>query len=296
MTKVGFQGISGSYSEGALLQLFKTPFTPNDVETIPLNNFKQVFSQLVTQELDYALVPIENSSTGTFYSLLDSVVKHSLYVCGEILHHERHCLLALPGATLDSIKEIRSQNYILDQCRTFVDGAQVTVSLTSDPAVAAKAVKDSGSLQIACIASKRAAKIYGLNVLMEGIEDDENITTRYALISKSQSTPERHLNPKTSISVTCKNQVGAFHKVLACFALRDINLLKVESRPSARSVSLAKPWEYVLYVDIDASLADTNLQKALEHLSEFSSVVLLGSYPRYQPPVEPVLGALGIGM
>ena len=178
-----------------------------------------------SNEIEYALLPIENSSTGTFHRVLDLILASECAIVGEVQYHERHCLVALPGTTLEDITDIRSQHYVLDQCQRFfasLEGKQVLVSQARDTAGAAAAIKSKDLKTTAAIAGARAAKMYGLQVLVKGIEDDANTITRYVLLSKNAIHPERHQAPLTMLAITCKNQVGAFFKVLSCFALRDI--------------------------------------------------------------------------
>lgn len=106
-------------------------------------------------------------------------------------------------------------------------------------------------------------------------------------------TPQRHESPKTSLSITIKNQIGSFHKVIAAFSLRDINIIKIDSRPSNRSISLTKTWEYVVFIDIDGSVTDERVERAISNLNEFCKVDVLGSYPRFFFQ-EAALGIVGL--
>jgi prephenate dehydratase len=127
---------------------------------------------------------------------------------------------------LEDIKEIRSQSYILDQCSQFLSSLEgskeIFVSQAKDSAQSAARIQSEKLKNVGAICGARAAQLYGLEVLQSGLEDDTNTMTRYVLVGTSPATPERHLNPKTFLAITCRNQVGAFFKVLSCFALRDI--------------------------------------------------------------------------
>jgi arogenate/prephenate dehydratase len=189
-----------------------------------------VFDALDKHELEYAFLPIENSTTGSFTQIYDLLQEKNCYVIGEYLMNESHCLLVSPSVqSIQELKEIRSQNLVLDQCQKFLTqetqsrkDLDLTVSLARDPAEAAQAIQTKNLTQTGVIAGEKAAEMYGLRVLVKGVEDSPNTLTRYALISKTFTHPERHVTPKTLVAMTCKNQTGAFFKVLSCFALRDI--------------------------------------------------------------------------
>ncbi|KNC99039.1 uncharacterized protein SPPG_05990 [Spizellomyces punctatus DAOM BR117] len=299
--KVGFQGQKGAYSEGALVELFgsQARWAGNAVEPVGFETFAEVFDAIQNQSVQYGLIPIENSSTGTFHFTYDLLLRHSLYIVGEYQYHEKHCLVALPEVKLEDITQIKSHPYVIDQCRKFLANLDKRIAITQaqDTASSAASIEREKLTTTAAIAGARAANIYNLNILKEGIEDDENTVTRYVLISRTPIQPERHQDPRTSISLWLKNQVGMFHKAISAFALRDINISKIESRPSTRSIQLSKPWEYVLYIDVDGSSLDAPLANAIKNLEEFASHVrVLGSYPRYQPPAQRPTGVFGIGM
>ncbi|KAJ3288164.1 hypothetical protein HK104_008313 [Borealophlyctis nickersoniae] len=302
-TKVGFQGHKGAYSEGAALELFSTQpcFAFNGLTTLGFDSFDQLFEAVKNGSVDYGIIPIENSSVGTFYANYDLLRQHDLSIVGEYEYHEKHCLLALPGVKLEDLTEIRSHPYAIDQCRRFLTstGPKRTVAQATDTAGSAADIKAKGLKTAAAIAGARAAKLYDLAILQSGIEDDANTVTRYVLIKPAPlaTPPERHLEPRTSVCVLVQNRVGAFHKVVAAFALRDINIHKLESRPSTRSIQKSKPWEYFLYIDVDGSTSDPPVANALTNLKEFATeVAVLGSYPRYRPPPETPMGPVGIGM
>ncbi|KAI9000036.1 Prephenate dehydratase-domain-containing protein [Gaertneriomyces semiglobifer] len=297
--KVGFQGQKGAYSETAVLELFASQRKLQEQIPEPLgyHSFSNVFDAVQNDEVDYGLVPIENSSTGTFHFTYDLLIKYSLYIVGEFQFHESHCLLALPGVNLEDITKVQSHPYAIDQCRGFLSSLDKTVviSQTPDTATSAAEIATQRLETTAAIAGRRAAEIYNLAILKEGIEDTRGTITRYVLVARRPITPERHEEPRTSLSLMMRNQVGAFHKAVAAFALRDINIAKLESRPVTSSIQMSRPWEYMLYVDVDGSTSDTPLQNALKHLEEFAQIRMLGSYPRHIPPRQPRIGPLGIG-
>ncbi|KAJ1558112.1 hypothetical protein HK096_003489 [Nowakowskiella sp. JEL0078] len=297
---VAFQGIHGAHSEEALLSLFKDSKWEN-VIVLPkgVTSFEKVFDAIQSNEVKYGFVPVENSATGTYHFIYDMLYSNSVYIVGEYCHHDNHCLLAAKGTSINSLTKIISHSYAFDQCRYFIAtlSGEIQLSQSSDTAVSAAMIKSENLENTAAIASLTAAKIYDLKVLKESIEDNPDVVTRYLLISKSRETPERHMSPRTSFSLTLKNQIGSFFKALSCFALRDINVLKVESRPSVRSIQLSRPWEYILYIDVDGAESDFQIQNAIKNLEEFAlTVIVLGSYPRYQNSGNRANTTLGIGM
>jgi prephenate dehydratase len=242
--------------------------------------------------IDVGILPIENSIAGTFFAVLDLLVKHNLNIVGEYEHDEIQCLVGLPGLKVKDISEIHSHPYAFDQCRPFLatmQGKKLVQSL--DTAASCEEIQKSGLKNVAAIASSRAAALYGLQVLQE---IDTSAVTRYVLVAKQPIVPERHMSPRTSLEIVLKNQVGAIMKAVTVFSHRDINIAKVESRPSSRSIRLQKPWEYIVYMDVDAGINDAKMEKALSHLNELGSVRVLGSYPRYQQPAEQTVFAYGV--
>ncbi|KAL2916457.1 hypothetical protein HK105_203890 [Polyrhizophydium stewartii] len=298
--RVGFEGQPGAHSETVAVSLFSTQpeFRNRGLETVGHESFEKVFEAVATSQLDYGVLPLENSVTGTFYKVLDLLHRHSLHIVGETIRHEQHNLVALPGVTLDEITEVRSHPFAIEQCRGFLGtlGKHVAIGQSLDTAASALEIKTHGLRHTAAIVSMRAAEMYGLAVLQRGVEDDPNNVTRYVLVAREPIAPQRHTDPRTTVSVALKNQTGAMFKALACFSMREINICKIESRPSPRSIRLAKPWEYILYIDVDGSIADPPVANALRHLQELAVVRVLGSYPRYPQPSEPSVGLFGIGM
>jgi prephenate dehydratase len=211
---------------------------------------------------------------------------------GEYEHAIEQCLAAKPGASLLDIKEVLSHPYAFEQCRPFLASLPgKKLVQTFDTASACRQIQESESNLCAAVASVRAAQLYGLEVLAR-IENSS--ITRYALVSRTPIIPERHLNPRTTFQVNLKNQVASLMKAVSAFAMRDINISKIESRPSSRSIILRKPWEYVVYIEVDAGMNDPRMAKAIANIEEFGGVKILGSYPRYQQIYERVGLSVGV--
>jgi chorismate mutase/prephenate dehydratase len=180
----------------------------------------------------------------------------------------------LPGETLAGIKVIYSHPQALAQCEEFLRKLKAEIVPTYDTAGSAKRIKEASLKGSAAVASKRAAQIYGLEILAEGIETNPNNYTRFFVISKKKAEPSP--KSKTSLVFSTKNLPGALYACLGAFANRDINLTKLESRPSRD-----KPWEYVFYVDFEGHIDDPVSQEAMTELKQTTNFIkILGSYPR----------------
>jgi prephenate dehydratase len=268
--KIAFQGESGAYSEQAAFNYF------GNVETRPSESFEVVFDTVVSGECEYGLIPIENSLAGSIHQNYDLLLRHDLHIVGEYLLRVQHCLITLPGVNKEAIKKAISHPQALGQCAAYLRRLGIQAEAVYDTAGSVKMLKVSGRRDTAAIASRRAAEIYGMQILEEGIEDNPENYTRFLAIAKEAIQPEGEA--KTSIVFTLKNQPGALFKALSVFALRDIDLTKIESRPLQ-----GKPWEYLFYIDFMGSIYEAPILKALDHLSEYATMLrVLGSYRRYK--------------
>src|SRR5215211_4722371 len=269
--RVAFQGEPGAYSEQAVFNYF------GDVETQPCESFEIVFDSVVSAECDYGLIPIENSLAGSIHQNYDLLLRHDLHIIGEYLLRVQHCLIALPGVQKNEIKKVISHPQALGQCAAYLRGLGVKAESVYDTAGSVKMLKESSARDTAAIASRRAAEIYGMQILEEGIEDNAENYTRFLAISRTPAEgPDGEA--KTSIVFTLKNQPGALFKALSVFALRDIDLTKIESRPLQ-----GKPWEYLFYIDFIGAAHEEITRKALDHLGEYALMLrVLGSYPSYK--------------
>jgi prephenate dehydratase len=268
--KVAFQGEPGAYSEQAVFDYFGA------VETEPCESFDLVFDSIVSGVCNFGLIPIENSLAGSIHQNYDLLLRHELHIIGEYPLRVRHCLIALPGVKKEDIKTAISHPQALGQCAAYLRGLGIRAETAYDTAGSVKLLKESGAQDTAAIASRRAAELYGMQILEEGIEDNPENYTRFLAISQTSVQPESE--SKTSIVFTLKNQPGALFKALSVFALRDIDLTKIESRPLQ-----GKPWEYLFYIDFIGATHEETVRKALDHLGEYALMLrVLGSYPRYK--------------
>jgi prephenate dehydratase len=216
------------------------------------------------------VLPLENSVGGTIHRNYDLLLEHELPITGEVELDVVHCLQALPGTKLEDIKVVYSHPQALAQCERYLKDLGVTVEAVYDTAGGAKLIAEQKQAGAAALASRRAAEVFGLEVLQEAVQDNEFNITRVALVGGALP-PEAN---NTTIVFALPSTPGALFKALSVFALRDINLTKLESRPMR-----GRPWEYLFYVEVDARRDDLPCARALTHLAEFAKWSrVLGSY------------------
>jgi prephenate dehydratase len=268
---VAFQGEIGAYSEEAVLALFPA------CRVVPLPSFERVFEAVEAGSVSAGVVPIENSLHGSVHANYDLLKEHSLVITAEVQLRIRHHLLAPAGASLRSVRRVLSHPQALGQCRDFLRTRLPDAEIVPayDTAGAAKKVAESGEPGDAAIASASAAREYGLQVLASAIESNPNNFTRFLALNRSADSARVLTQPKTSVLYVPRDNIpGALFKSLAVFALRDIDLFKIESRPLVGS-----PGQYIFYLDLAGSAADETVARALDHLSEIAAFVkVLGSY------------------
>jgi len=219
-------------------------------------------------------VPMENSIGGTIHRNYDLLVDHELSITGEVEIDVVHCLQALPGTAIADVKTVYSHPQALAQCEQYLKQLGVTVEAVYDTAGGAKLVKEQNLTNAAALASRRAAEVFGLEVLQEAVQDYEFNITRFFVIGGAQ--PQEA--DKTTIVFALPSTPGSLFKALSVFALRDINLSKLESRPMR-----GRPWEYLFYVDIEARRDDLQTGRALTHLAEFAKWTrVLGTYKGWE--------------
>ncbi len=278
MSAVAFQGELGAYSEAAVRSAFGGEAAP-----VPCESFRDVFEALSSGRVERAVVPVENSLHGSVHPTYDLLQQFHPTITGERTLRIRHCLLGPPGATADSVRIVRSHPQALGQCDGYLRRHGYRAEPDYDTAGAAKHVAQLGDPSIAAIAARRAAEVYGLTILDSGIEDAATNFTRFLLLAGQPDDAPNPVGPmKTSLVFTLGDVPGALFKALAVFALRDIDLLKIESRPLRQPTDprRAAPWPVAFYVDLLADADGEPCRRALDHLRELAPLVrVLGSYP-----------------
>ncbi len=266
---VAYQGEPGAYSEEAAIRFFG-PSTKG----VPRETLDGAFEAVHNGEAPFAMVAVENSLEGSITRAYDLLLDSPLMICGETELRISHCLIALEGATLDTIKYVYSHPQALGQSRSFLSHLNAELIPASDTAGSVKMIKEQGRRDSAAVASARAAELYGLKILAKEIEDNPHNFTRFFVLSKEDSPPTG--NDKTSIVFTLKHKPGALYDCLREFAGRRINLTKLESRPTRHQV-----WEYNFYMDFSGHREEKDVAEALKALEEHAVFVkILGSYPR----------------
>lgn len=265
MIFVSFQGEHGSYSESAAFSYFN-----ERIKTIPLHTFIDVLKYTKNDRTQYSIIPIENSLEGSIGENYDLLYSTRLTIMGEVYHRVRHCLIGI--GSLEDLDMIYSHPQALGQCRKFIQKYDLKTISTYDTAGSVKIIKKINKKNIACIASKEAANIFKMPIIKSGIEDHKNNYTRFLILSKI-GTHETG-NDKTSIIFSLKHEPGALYKIIKRFYNKNINLIRIESRPIKHMT-----WKYNFYVDFEGHINNTKIKKILEYIKK--DVIFLkisGSY------------------
>lgn len=265
---VGFQGEIGAYSEKAINLYF------SKASSKAYKTFSDLFDALENEQIELAILPIENSIEGSVTESYELLLKSKVTVVGEINVKIEHCLISHHDTSKDDIDVIYSHTQALGQCKAYLKNSGCDAVTTYDTAGSVKMIKEKNMKRAAAIASKDAAKLYDMSVIEENIQDHEDNFTRFFCLSKipTKSTG----NDKTSIVFSAGDVAGSLYKALKEFADGDINLTKLESRLTRK-----KAWEYNFYLDFEGHIDDENCKKAIQELVNLgSSVKILGSYPR----------------
>jgi prephenate dehydratase len=265
--KVAIQGELGSFSQEAAGRMLMR------ASVLPCARSAEVFDRIENRSVRAAVIPIENSLAGSVAEHFDLLLTRDVFIHAEFHLRIRHNVIAPPGVALRDLRRVFSHPVALDQCRNFFRSRPTVQAIPFyDTAGSVRHVIAEGWKDAAAIAPKQAAQQYGGRVLLAGIEDDQQNFTRFLLIDRSKKIGRG--SNKTSIAFALKNVPGALFKALSVFALRDISLSKIESRPMR-----GHPWEYVFFVDMLRG-DDDPARNALHHLAEVAEFVkVLGVYP-----------------
>ncbi|MBK8480690.1 MAG: prephenate dehydratase [Proteobacteria bacterium] len=269
--RVAFQGERGAYSHLAAQALLG----PN-VEVLPCVSFDEVFDTVASGAAERGVVPVENSLAGTIHRVYDLMIRHSLHIVGEHALRIAHSLIAAPGVALEDVRVVLSHPQALAQCEHRLRALGLKSEVAYDTAGAVKLLAESGRRDAAALASPLAAEVYGMQVLREELQDHEHNYTRFAVLNREALTERPSGDLKISVALSLHNEPGALFKALAVFALRNLDLTKIESRPLP-----GRTWEYLFYIDFVSDDFANKGRRALGHLEEICGMLkVLGVYPR----------------
>ena len=276
--RVAFQGELGAFSEEAVHRYFG-----EGVEPVPSREFTDVGKAVLAGEVDYGLLPIENSLAGSVVPSYDVLASGELQIVGEVITPIHHCLLGVHGAAIDELKRVLSHPVALMQCTRLLRSLpHIEAVAVYDTAGAAKEIADSGDRANGAIAAARAAERYGLDVLLHNVEDRPDNQTRFLLVARQGVRPPRSAaarhdgSMKTAVLVDTRNIPGALLQVLSPFSERNINLSKLESRPAG------EPWSYRFFLEMDADAQSPAAQDALHEVgAKAVNLQILGTYLRW---------------
>jgi prephenate dehydratase len=265
--KAGFMGRVGSFSHKACRQYFG-----DSVEARPLPTFHAIFEAIKAGQIDYGVIPLENSLSGSIHENYDLLREYDLQLIGELQIRIMQNLLAKPGTEIGSIRRVLSHPQGFEQCRRFLsqyDWEHVAVSDTAGAAERVAAAENPGD---AAIANQTAAEHYGLAIIVQGIEDNPRNFTRFVVVSREPI--ERRKAVKTALICTARNEPGALFSILQVFADNRINMIKLESRPIP-----GEPWKYMFYIDLEADLQSPEMEAVRQEIAAKSEYLkILGCY------------------
>ncbi len=273
--EIGILGPEGTFSETAAMRWLKDG---GRIDNFAIKYYETIFDvseSIVKKEVNYGIVPIENSlegSVGDTLDVLSSENADEMQIVGEVLVPIRICLLF--NGSFPEIKKIVSHHHALAQCKQFIRERLKGVALKSVDSTASAAKLAAESEEIAALASAEAAKMYGVNILAEDVQDKDSVT-RFVVLSSSGIKAAPTGKDKTSILLYVKERPGALYEVLGEFALRGLNLTKIESRPSKRALG-----DYMFYIDCEGHLEEAKIKEALEGVEKKAAMLkILGTYP-----------------
>lgn len=267
--RVAFQGARGAFSEEAAVRLLG-----KGIEVVPCATFEELYRALGEDRADLVLAPAENSLIGSIHRSQDLLLQSFLYIVGEVIHPVVHCLIACPGASLETIRRVQSHPAALAQCeRFFAAYPHFQKVVAEDTAGSVEEIIALGDPTRAAIASRWAGEYYGGSVLLEHLEDHRENYTRFLLLGSEPGAPEH--GDKTTLLIRVLHEAGSLVLALEPFARRRINLLKIEGRPVP-----GHPWEYRFQLDLAGSMAEASMAAALEEVGHVTQEMrVLGCYP-----------------
>ena len=270
--KIGFQGVEGSFSEEALLNYFG-----KETMTSSFRFFEDVFMAIDRGDVDYGILPVENSSTGSVNEVYDLLRKYGCHINGEIVLKVKQNLLGVKGASMEDIKEVYSHSQGFQQSAEFFkEHPSWKLIPYHNTALGAKLVSEAGDISRAAVASEKAAAIYGLDILKENLNFNSKNYTRFVIVGKDLELDES--SDKISVVLTVRHKAGSLCDVLRLFSQEGLNLLKIESRPI-----MDKSWEYFFHLDFEGNLQDPHVSRIMDQIrSRTTYFKILGNYRRHR--------------
>lgn len=267
--RVGYQGVKGAFSEGAV----KRYFEGEEYEDIGYRDFISLFEDVESGKLDYAMIPVENTTTGIIARTYDHFQNYNVHIIGEVVLPIRECLIVNPGTKIEEIKEVYSHPEALNQCQSlFAQYPQMTSCAYEDTALSVGYIKETGDKSKAALASELAAEVYDMEVLIPNVQDSDVNMTRFLCLTVTDDYPEDA--DKVSIRMVTAHTPGALFNALGVFASLGINVLKLESRPI-----FGRVFEYCFYLDFAGNMKDPNVKEALRRLEyDCSELDVFGNY------------------
>lgn len=266
--RVVFQGAEGAYSQMAMLQYFG-----QDVKGFHVDTFREAMCSIEEGRADFAVLPIENSTAGIVSEIYDLLVEFENYIVGEQIIRIEHCLLGVPGAKPDQIRTVYSHPQSLMQSARYLNAHENwrQISMQNNAFAARKVIED-GDVSQAAIASEQAAKIYGLDILERGVNQADNNSTRFIVVTNQKIFLKDA--SKVSLCLEVSHESGSLYRILSHFIYNNLNMCKIESRPIEE-----RNWEYRFFIDFEGNLADGAVKNALRGLREEArSMKILGNY------------------
>ena len=273
--RISIQGIKGSYSYLATKKFFKNQ--KKTLEFYSYKKFEDVIHSVESGEADYAVLPIENTTSGGINEVYDLLLHTALSIIGEESYEVKHCLSAIEDVPLNKIKKIFAHYQAAAQCSNFLANlSDVSVEFYADTAMSVQKIKEENNPEYAAIASEDAAKLFGVEIIRRNIANQSQNFTRFIICARKPVELDLRIESKTSIIFATTHSPGALAEVLNIFKKYHLNLTKLESRPI-----IGNPWEEMFYLDFEGNIADEKVKNALEEINPFTRFIkVLGSYPK----------------
>ncbi len=273
--RIAIQGIKGSYSYLASRKFFSGQ--KKRLEFLGFNRFDEVIHSVEAGEADYAVLPIENTTSGGINEVYDLLLHTALSIIGEEQYEVKHCLAAVKQTPIENIKKIFAHYQAAAQCSNFLAKLHdISIEYYADTAMSVRKIKEENNPEYAAIASEDAAKLFEVEILQRNIANQSKNITRFIICARKSVELDLRIESKTSIVFATTHSPGALAEVLNVFKKYSLNLTKLESRPI-----MGNPWEEMFYLDFEGNVADKNVSRALEEINQFTRFIkVLGSYPK----------------